>query len=974
MKIGLDVGSTTVKCIVMDQLEKIVYSAYERHFSQITSKVGEMLTRIRDRFPGEAQHNLVITGSAGMGMAESCHIDFVQEVYATKVSTEKYVPETDVVIELGGEDAKIIFLDGALEARMNGSCAGGTGAFIDQMAALLNITPEEMNAYAKESTKLYTIASRCGVFAKSDIQPLVNPGADKRDISASIFHAVVNQTIGGLAQGRPIRGNVLYLGGPLTFLPELRRSFDQSLKLTGTCPENSLYFVAIGAALCANNPVDLNQVIEELSNYESVSEFDRLPPLFETQEEYDTFCARHAKADVTYGTLDGYTGKVYLGLDAGSTTVKAVIIGEDDQILDTMYLPNSGNPVPIVREYLSGVYQRFPNIQFAGSCVTGYGEDIIQNAFSIDHGLVETMAHLKAAQHFMPDVEFIIDIGGQDMKCFKIHNGTIDNIYLNEACSSGCGSFLQTFANALNYSSEEFSKLGLFAKNAVDLGSRCTVFMNSSVKQAQKDGVSTEDISAGLSISIVKNAIYKVIRPASMEELGKRIVVQGGTFLNNAVLRAFEQELGFDVVRPVIAGLMGAYGCALHARAHSAGESRIISAQELTGFTHQVKTANCGLCGNNCLLSVNTFSGGRRYISGNKCERPITKRTSDAEHNIYKYKQELLAAYGDVIGTRQEVVGLPLGLNLYELVPFWHKFFAELGFGVVVSPFSDRALYLAGQHAIPSDTVCFPAKMLHGHVEYLMEKQVDAIFYPCMSFNFDEDIGDNNYNCPVVAYYPEVIAANTEFNGKTRFINDYVGPHKPKHFPQKMTELLSKYFPNIGKRAVKKAADAAFKERDLFLARIRAKSDKIIATARKEGRHIIVLAGRPYHVDPEINHGIDMLINSFGVSVVSEDGVSHKTGKIPVKVLNQWMYHSRLYTAAQYACTQPDMDVVQLVSFGCGLDAITTDEVRRIVEAEGKIYTQIKIDEITNLGAVKVRLRSLLAALEQQKERVNGNH
>jgi len=974
LKIGLDVGSTTVKCIVMDHLEKIVYSAYERHFSQITSKVVEMLTRIKDNFPGESQHNLVISGSAGMGMAESCGIDFVQEVYATKVSAEKYAPNTDVVIELGGEDAKIIFLDGALEARMNGSCAGGTGAFIDQMAALLNITPDEMNDYAKESTKLYTIASRCGVFAKSDIQPLVNQGADKRDISASIFHAVVNQTIGGLAQGRPIRGNVLYLGGPLTFMPELRRSFDQSLKLTGYCPENSLFFVAMGAALCAKNPIDLSKVITDLSGYESVSEFDRLPSLFESPEEYADFCARHAKADVTYGTLEGYTGKVYLGLDAGSTTVKAVLIGEDDQILDTMYLPNSGNPVPIVREYLTGVYRRFPHIEFGGSCVTGYGEDIIQKAFSIDHGLVETMAHLKAAQHFMPDVEFIVDIGGQDMKCFKIHNGAIDNIYLNEACSSGCGSFLQTFANALNYSSEEFSKLGLFAKNAVDLGSRCTVFMNSSVKQAQKDGVSTEDISAGLSISIVKNAIYKVIRPASMDELGKRIVVQGGTFLNDAVLRAFEQELGFEVIRPVLAGLMGAYGCALHARARSTGESGIISAQELTDFTHTVKTANCGLCGNNCLLSINTFSGGRRYISGNKCERPITKRTSDPEHNIYKYKQDLLEAYGDVTGARSEVIGLPLGLNLYELAPFWHKFFSELGFGVVVSPFSDRTLYLAGQHAIPSDTVCFPAKMLHGHVEYLMEKQLDGIFYPCMSFNFDEAIGDNNYNCPVVAYYPEVIAANTEFNGKTRFINDYVGPHKPKHFPQKMTELLGKYFPNIDRKAVKRAAEAAFRERDLFLERVRAKSDAIIDLARKEGRRIIVLAGRPYHVDPEINHGIDMLINSFGVSVVSEDGVSHKTGKIPVKVLNQWMYHSRLYTAAQYVCTQPDMDIVQLVSFGCGLDAITTDEVRRIVEAAGKIYTQIKIDEITNLGAVKVRLRSLLAALEQQKERANGNH
>jgi len=959
---------------VLDHLEKIVYSAYERHFSQITAKVVEMLARIRGSFPSGSEFNLVISGSAGMGMAESCGIDFIQEVYATKVSAEKYAPNTDVVIELGGEDAKIIFLQGALEARMNGSCAGGTGAFIDQMAALLNITPDEMNDYAKESTKLYTIASRCGVFAKSDIQPLVNQGADKRDISASIFHAVVNQTIGGLAQGRAIKGNVLYLGGPLTFMPELRRSFDRSLNLTGTCPENSLYFVAMGAALCANTPVDLDKAIADLSHYETTSEFDRLPPLFDSPAEYEAFCARHAKADVSYGSLEGYTGKVYLGLDAGSTTVKAVIIGEDDQILDSMYLPNSGNPVPIVQEYLKGVYQRFPNIRFGGSCVTGYGEDIIQNAFSIDRGLVETMAHLKAAQAFMPDVEFIIDIGGQDMKCFKIHNGAIDNIYLNEACSSGCGSFLQTFANALNYSSEEFSKLGLFARNAVDLGSRCTVFMNSSVKQAQKDGVSTEDISAGLSISIVKNAIYKVIRPASMDELGKRIVVQGGTFLNDAVLRAFEQELGLEVIRPVIAGLMGAYGCALHARAVCHGESTIISAEELQNFTHEVKSGHCGLCGNNCLLSINTFSGGRRYIAGNKCERPITKRKSDAEHNIYKHKQALLESYADTVGSRPEVIGLPLGLNLYELVPFWHKFFAELGFGVTVSPFSNRELYLAGQHSIPSDTVCFPAKMLHGHVEYLLNKQVDAIFYPCMSFNFDEDIGDNNYNCPVVAYYPEVIAANTEFNGKTRFINDYVGPHKRKSFPQKMTELLSRYFTGIDPKAVKQAADAAFRERDLFLERVRTKSDEIIATARAEGRHIIVLAGRPYHTDPEINHGIDMLVNSFGVSVTSEDAVSHKTGKFPVKVLNQWMYHSRLYTSAKYVCTQPDMDIVQLVSFGCGLDAITTDEVRRIVEGAGKIYTQIKIDEITNLGAVKVRLRSLLAALEQQKESANGNH
>ncbi len=966
MKVGLDVGSTTIKSIVLDDLGKIVYSAYERHFSQITAKTAEALAKVKAAFSKDTPFSLVISGSAGMGMAESCQVDFVQEVYATKVAAEKNAPNTDVVIELGGEDAKIIFLQGAMEARMNGSCAGGTGAFIDQMATLLGITPDDMNDYAKESTKLYTIASRCGVFAKSDIQPLINQGADKKDISASIFSAVVNQTIGGLAQGRAIKGNVLYLGGPLTFMSELRKSFDEALSLKGTCPENSLYFVALGAALCASKPVDLDQVMEALSRYEAVNEFNTLPALFKDEEEYRQFCRRHEKADVAYGTLEGYGGKAFVGIDAGSTTVKAVVIGEGKEILDSTYLSNSGNPVPIVRQYLSSVYERCPGIQIAGSCVTGYGEDIIKNAFSVDHGLVETMAHLKAAQEFMPDVEFIIDIGGQDMKCFKIHNSAIDNIYLNEACSSGCGSFLQTFAGALGFSAEEFSRMGLFSKNAVDLGSRCTVFMNSSVKQAQKDGVSTEDISAGLSISVVKNAIYKVIRPASMDELGKRIVVQGGTFLNDAVLRAFERELGFHVVRPVIAGLMGAYGCALHAMeweklSGGRGKSSIITQEELKGFAHQVKNVHCGRCSNNCLLSVNTFSGSRKYIAGNKCERPVTKQSTDSNHNIYKYKQELLSRYVSAKGRRKETIGLPLGLNLYEMVPFWHRFFTELGFGVQVSPFS-------GQVSIPSDTVCFPAKMLHGHVEYLLEKQVDAIFYPCMSFNFDEGLGDNNYNCPVVAYYPEVIAANMKFDKKTVLINDYVGPHKRKFFPQKMVELLSQYFGGIDIRQVKRASGLAFREREVFLRKIRGKAKQIVAEARKEGRRIIVLAGRPYHVDPEINHGIDMLINGFGVSVISEDSVSQNVAKFPVRVLNQWMYHARLYAAAKYVCTQEDMDLVQLVSFGCGLDAITTDEVRSIIEKGGKIYTQIKIDEITNLGAVKVRLRSLLAALDRQKE------
>ncbi len=972
MRIGLDVGSTTIKSIVLDDWGKIVYSAYERHFSQITAKTAEALAKVRAAFDKSTPFSLVISGSAGMGMAESCSVDFVQEVYATKVAAEKNAPDTDVIIELGGEDAKIIFLEGAMEARMNGSCAGGTGAFIDQMATLLGITPDEMNDYAKESTKRYTIASRCGVFAKSDIQPLINQGADKRDISASIFHAVVNQTIGGLAQGRAIKGNVLYLGGPLTFMSELRKSFDETLYLEGVCPENSLYFVALGAALCAREQVDLDTVMDKLSQYEAVNEFNTLPALFADQEEYEQFCSRHKQADVAYGTLEGYEGKAYIGIDAGSTTVKAVVMGEDKEILDSTYLSNSGNPVPIVKEYLTEIYRRCPDIQIAGSCVTGYGEDIIKNAFSIDWGLVETMAHLKAAQEFMPDVEFIIDIGGQDMKCFKIHNSAIDNIYLNEACSSGCGSFLQTFAGALGYSAEEFSRMGLFSKNAVDLGSRCTVFMNSSVKQAQKDGVSTEDISAGLSISVVKNAIYKVIRPASMDELGRRIVVQGGTFLNDAVLRAFERELGFPVVRPVIAGLMGAYGCALHARervelAEGGEKSGIVTRLELENFVHQVKNVHCGRCSNNCLLSVNTFSGGRKYIAGNKCERPVTKQSTDSDHNIYKYKQELLLEYSSIKGRRKEVIGLPLGLNLYEMVPFWHRFFGELGFGVEVSPFSNRELYLSGQYSIPSDTVCFPAKMLHGHIEYLRKKQVDAIFYPCMSFNFDEGLGDNNYNCPVVAYYPEVIAANVKFDGLTILINDYVGPHKRKFFPQKMTELLNRYFTDIDPKQVKRASELAFQEREIFLGKVRSKAAQIIALARKEGRRIIVLAGRPYHVDPEINHGIDMLINGFGVSVISEDSVSHNVSKFPVRVLNQWMYHARLYAAAKYVCTQEDMDLVQLVSFGCGLDAITTDEVRSIIEKGGKIYTQIKIDEITNLGAVKVRLRSLLAALDRQK-------
>ncbi len=968
--IGLDVGSTTIKCVVLSDADQIVYQTYERHFSQITAKTVEMLRAVAERFPAEREWRLAIAGSAGMGMAEFAKVPFVQEVYAAKLAAERNAPGTDCIIELGGEDAKILFVsNGGMEARMNGTCAGGTGAFIDQMATLLDVDAADMDALAGQHERVYTIASRCGVFAKSDIQPLLNQGAKKSDIAASIFYAVVNQTIGGLAQGRPVKGNILYLGGPLTFMPMLRRCFDEVLGVTGTCPENSLYYVSLGAAYAAKERCDLPAVIETLKQYVSHSEWETLPPLFETEAEYEAFRARHAAADVPRGTLETLAGPAYLGIDAGSTTLKAVVTDESGALLHSAYLSNSGNPVPVIRDFLLDLYRRKPDLHIAAACVTGYGEDIIKNAFHVDYGLVETMAHFTAARRFMPEVEFIVDIGGQDMKCFHVQGGVVDNIYLNEACSSGCGSFLQTFANALHYDVETFSKLGLYAAGAVDLGSRCTVFMNSSVKQAQKDGATTGDISAGLSVSIVKNAIYKVIRPSSLEDLGQHIVVQGGTFLNDAVLRAFERELGTHVVRPAIAGLMGAYGCALHAQSMAAPGQRstLLGREALEGFTHQVRSVTCGLCENHCRLTVNTFADGTKYIGGNRCERPVTKKAVSDELNIYRFKQEYMKRLAPVPGMREKRIGIPLGLNMWEMAPFWHAFFTELGFETIVSPQSSRTTFLKGQASIPSDTVCFPAKLLHGHVEELLDMGVDAIYYPCMSFNFDEHLGDNHYNCPVVAYYPETIAANMTMRGGTVLINDYVGPHVRHDFPEKMTETLQKYFGGIRLKDVRRAADQAYAARDAYLAAVRQKGAEIIDRARAEGKRILCLAGRPYHADPEINHGIDLLLTSLGLAVISEDCLSDREKKFPVHVLNQWTYHARLYAAAKYIGTQKDMELVQLISFGCGLDAITSDECRAIVERAGKIYTQIKIDEITNLGTVKVRLRSLLAALEQKE-------
>ena len=969
MRAGLDIGSTTIKCVVLDDEERLVYHTYERHYSHIVEKAEEILTRVNDEIVHGQPLLLSISGSAGMGLAQSCGVPFVQEVFATRVAANKLTPGTDCIIELGGEDAKILFLTNGTEVRMNGSCAGGTGAFIDQMATLLKMGPDEMDKAAQSAQRTYTIASRCGVFAKSDVQPLINQGALPSDIAASIYKAVVNQTIAGLAQGRPITGNILYLGGPLTFSTVLRASFDEALGVKGLCPENSLLYVALGAAFYSDQEFRLPQVIAALDKYSATATYASQPPLFASKQEYEEFHARHMKASVPRVPFGADCGPVHIGIDSGSTTVKLVVIDDQRRILYTNYQPNLGEPLELIRQQLVQLYERHPGLQVASVTTTGYGEELVKTAFSADLGVVETVAHFTAAKYFLPDVDFIIDIGGQDMKCFKIEDNAISNIFLNEACSSGCGSFLQTFAQALGYDVKDFAALGLFADRPVDLGSRCTVFMNSSVKQAQKDGASIENISAGLSISVVKNALYKVIRASSPEDLGRNIVVQGGTFYNEAVLRAFEKEMGVNVIRPDIAGLMGAYGAALYGKAHTAEGhvSSLLGPEALEHFTQQVRNVQCQGCGNHCQLTINTFSDGKRLVSGNRCDKPVTGKAGNGELNLYEYKRQLLQSYKPVPGARGSI-GIPLCLNLWELLPFWHTFFTKLGFAVHTSPMSTRGLYLAGQASIPSDTACFPAKLAHGHIKALSQMKLDAIFYPCLTYNLDEGLGENHYNCPVVAYYPEVIAGNCPELEGTTFIYDYVGIHRPKDFVGKMTGILAKYFAGIKKGEVQAAADAAYAEYYRHMAQIRAKGEEIIEKARAEGRRIIVLAGRPYHVDPEVNHGIDTLITRYGAAVITEDSISNRVEKFPTTVLNQWTYHSRLYAAAKYCTTQPDMDLVQLVSFGCGVDAITTDETREILQAGGKLYTQLKIDEITNLGAVNIRLRSLFAALDERSE------
>ncbi|WP_294519685.1 acyl-CoA dehydratase activase [uncultured Pseudoflavonifractor sp.] len=978
LRIGIDIGSTTVKVVVLDEQNKLLFRSYERHYSKARERACETLHSIQDMLKGQMVR-MVITGSAGLGVAKAADVDFVQEVYATAAAVRAYYPDTDAVIELGGEDAKIIFFGGALEERMNGSCAGGTGAFIDQMATLLNVSVNELDELSLKHEKIYPIASRCGVFAKSDIQPILNQGGRKEDVAASIFQAVVDQTVAGLTQGRELKGKIVFLGGPLHFLMGLRQRFVETLKLDdehAIFPEDGDCFAGIGAALCSSDypehPFDdLLKRLEE--SVDATNTVDTMPPLFTDKADYDAFLARHNANHPPEADIHTYTGDAFLGIDAGSTTTKVALIAPDGGLLYTYYHSNLGNPVAVVLEQLKEIYKLCGDrITIKGSAVTGYGEDLIKNAFGCDLGLVETVAHYNAARHFNPDVDFIIDIGGQDMKCFKIRNGAVDSIMLNEACSSGCGSFIETFAKALGYSIADFAKLGLFAKHPVNLGSRCTVFMNSSVKQAQKDGASVEDISAGLSISIVKNAVYKVIRAASADDLGKHIVVQGGTFHNDAVLRAFELELGRNVTRPTIAGIMGAFGAALAARDLHLNASGLLSEKALQSFTHTAKPVTCGLCTNHCALTVNQFDGGRKFISGNRCSRPLGKEKVELPDLMnYKYKK-LRAMHGKGEGTGvRGRMGIPFGLNMYENLPFWFTFFTKLNFEVVLSPESSRKLYIKGQHTIPSDTVCYPAKLLHGHVEALVEEGVDAIWYPCMSYNNDEGIGDNHYNCPVVAYYPELLAANVPALKQTKFLNPYVGLWRHKDFAKRIAKMMEEEF-SIPKRETLAAAKAAYAAYDAYVHDVRSTGKKYIEYARAMNMPILVVCGRPYHIDPEINHGINDLITSFGFVLITEDALSYLEGYAPRKVLNQWTFQSRMYNAARYVCTQPDMQVVQLVSFGCGTDAITTDEMRSILESGGKLYTQLKIDDISNLGAVRIRIRSLIAAIDARKQQARS--
>ncbi len=974
-KLGIDIGSTTVKVAILDNDKNLIFSDYERHFANIQETLQLLLEKAVGVL-GDFDVNPVITGSGGLTLAKYLEIPFTQEVVAVSAALSAEAPQCDVAIELGGEDAKIIYFTNGIDQRMNGICAGGTGSFIDQMATLLQTDATGLNEYAKNYKSIYPIAARCGVFAKSDIQPLINEGATKEDLSASIFQAVVNQTISGLACGKPIRGNVAFLGGPLHFLSELKNSFVRTLSLKPNqiiAPENSHLFAAIGSALNYKEDVCIHvaDLISKLKGKIKLEfEVERMEPLFENQEAYDKFSKRHSMAKVGTGDISSYTGNCYLGIDAGSTTTKIALIDEAGKLLYSFYSNNNGSLIATTIRAIKEIYEKLPaGAKIVNSCSTGYGEALIKAALMLDDGEVETVSHFYAAAFFDPEVDCIIDIGGQDMKCIKIKNQTVDSVMLNEACSSGCGSFIETFAKSLNFSVQDFAKEALFAEHPIDLGTRCTVFMNSKVKQAQKEGASVSDISAGLAYSVIKNALYKVIKIADPGDLGKHIVVQGGTFYNDAVLRSFEKVTGVKAIRPDIAGVMGAFGAALIARERYDGisESTMLSIEQIKELKYETSMTRCKGCTNNCHLTINKFSGGRQFITGNRCERGLGKEKSAKKlPNLFDYKLHRLFDY-EALSPDQAtrgVVGIPRVLNMYENYPFWHTFFTKLGYQVVLSPLSNRKIYELGIESIPSESECYPAKLAHGHISWLIHQGIKFIFYPCIPYEHKEiDKTNNHYNCPIVTSYAENIKNNVE-ELKTENI-DFRNPFLSFENEDILNKRLCEEFKDIPADEVKNAVHEAWEEMMQSRKDMRKKGEEVIELLEKEGKRGIVLAGRPYHVDPEINHGIPELINSYGIAVLTEDSVSH-LGKVdrPLIVMDQWMYHSRLYAAASFVKTKENLDLIQLNSFGCGLDAVTTDAVNDILVKAGKIYTVLKIDEVNNLGAARIRIRSLIAALK----------
>jgi len=979
-RLGIDIGSTTVKIAVLDAENHILFSDYERHFANIRETLQNLIQKAYDEL-GDMTIRPVITGSGGLTLAKHLEVDFVQEVLAVSTSLETLAPKTDVAIELGGEDAKIIYFEnGNVEQRMNGICAGGTGSFIDQMASLIQTDAAGLNEYAKSYKSLYNIAARCGVFAKTDIQPLINDGATREDLAASIFQAVVNQTISGLACGKPIRGHVAFLGGPLHFLPELKNAFIRTLKLDDEHiidTENSHLFAAIGSALHATEHGETTMhAMHERLNGEIHMEFEveRMEPLFADQSAYDEFRSRHDAHTVKKAPLESYQGNVYLGIDAGSTTTKMALIGQEGELLYSFYSNNNGSPMETAIRAFADIRKKLPaGAKIVRSCSTGYGEQLMKAAFLLDDGQVETVAHYYAAAFFNPDVDCILDIGGQDMKCIKIKNQTVDSVLLNEACSSGCGSFIETFAKSLNYSVEDFAKTALFAEHPIDLGTRCTVFMNSKVKQAQKEGASVSDISAGLAYSVIKNALFKVIKVSSASELGTNIVVQGGTFYNDAVLRSFEKIADCEAIRPDIAGIMGAFGAALIARENYEGkESSMLSFDEIEHLEFSTTMSKCRGCTNTCRLTINHFSGGRRYISGNRCERGLGKpKNANNIPNLFEYKLHRFFDYEPLAASEapRGTVGIPRVLNLYENYPFWATFFKSLGYRVLLSPLSTRKIYELGIESIPSESECYPAKLAHGHIQWLIEQKPDFIFYPCLFYERQETEGANNhYNCPIVTSYPENIKNNIEEIGR----GEVIFRHPFMSFASLDTIIppLVEEFSEIDRRLIAIAAKKAWEELERAHEDMHKKGEEVLDYLTKNHKRGIVLAGRPYHIDPEINHGIPELITSYDIAVLTEDSVSHLgVPERPLIVSDQWMYHSRLYCAATYVRTRDDLDLIQLNSFGCGLDAVTTDQVADILSGSDKIYTCLKIDEVNNLGAARIRVRSLIAALAVKEKR-----